>query len=187
MTVYCGASPGAKPEYTEAAIKTAQALVRRGIGLVYGGGRIGLMGILANAVMEMKGEVIGIIPKSLADREIAHTGLTELRIVGSMHERKAMMAELGDAFIALPGGYGTLEEISEIMTWAQIGLINKPYGVLNECGFFDPFLNFIDHAVREQFVHVSHRDALLVEDNADALVEGLELRSCEPALLAAKW
>ena len=148
-------------------------LASRGIGLVYGGGGTGLMGVLADTVLEGGGEVIGIIPGPLADRELAHAGLTELRIVASMHERKAMMAESADAFAALPGGLGTLEELMEIWTWAQLGIHAKPCGLLNAEGYYDPLITFVDQMVREEFVKSVYRRIVIIESDAGKLVDAL--------------
>src|ERR671932_40439 len=144
LCVYAGSNAGARPEYARAAEELARELVARGIGLVYGGGRVGLMGVLADTVLAGGGEAIGVIPQALVDREVGHQGLTELRVVGSMHERKALMAELADAFVALPGGYGTWEEFFEIVTWVQLGLHPKPCGLLNVAGYYDPLLALAD-------------------------------------------
>ena len=157
ICVYCGSNSGSRPSYTKAARDMGLALTQRGLELVYGGGRVGLMGALADSVLAAGGHVIGIIPQSLAAREVGHHGLKDLRVVNSMHERKALMAELADAFIALPGGFGTLEEISEVLTWAQLGLHRKPYGFLNVEGFYDSLLSFFDHAVAENFIRAVHR------------------------------
>ena len=151
ICVFCGSSSGARPHYVEAARQTGLALVERGFGLVYGGANVGLMGEIANTVLKQGGEVIGVIPEALVGRELAHACLTELRIVKSMHERKTLMSDLADGFIALPGGYGTFEEFCEIITWAQLGLHRKPCGVLNVCGYYDQLLSFFDSAVREKF------------------------------------
>jgi hypothetical protein len=147
------------------------ALVRRNIGLVYGGAHIGLMGEVANSVLHHGGEVIGVMPQPMIDREIAHQGLTDLRVVHSMHERKALMAELADAFIALPGGFGTFEEFFEIATWAQLGLHSKPVGLLNTCQFFDQLIGFLDYAVTQEFLKPQHRAMILVEHDADPLLD----------------
>jgi len=147
------------------------ALVRRQIGLVYGGARIGLMGALADAVLAARGHVTGVIPKALVAREVAHAGLTDLRIVASMHERKALMADLADGFIALPGGWGTMEEFFEVLTWGQLGLHRKPCGLLNVGGFFDGLLSFIDHSIDEGFVRREHRPMVLVSESPDALLD----------------
>jgi len=137
-----------------------QLLAKRGVGVVYGGGNVGLMGVLADAALATGGRVIGVIPQVLVDRELAHRGITELRIVGSMHERKALMAELSDAFVALPGGMGTFEELCEVLTWAQLGIHAKPIGILNTLGYFDALLQLLDHALAEQFLHPQHRGLL---------------------------
>jgi len=150
-----------------------QALARRGIGLVYGGGGIGLMGVLADAALSAGGDVIGVIPEALVAREVAHQGLGDLRVVASMHERKALMADLSDAFVALPGGLGTLEEFCEALTWAQLGIHRKPCGLLNVEGFFDPLLSFFDHAVRERFVSPDHRSLVVVEEDPERLLDAL--------------
>ena len=148
-------------------------LAKRGIGLVYGGGNVGLMGIVADAVMAHGGEVIGVIPQSLADREIAHTGITDLRIVDSMHTRKAMMAELADGFVAMPGGVGTFEEFFEVVTWTQLGLHRKPCGLLNVSAFYTPLAAFIDQAVSEGFIKPVHRAAIVVDSDAERLLDTL--------------
>ena len=163
VTVFCGSSEGSNPLYAQAAGLLGQAIGKRGLVLVYGGGRIGLMGVLADAAMAAGGEVIGVIPEALALKEVAHDGLTELRVVGSMHERKAMMAELSDAFIAMPGGFGTFEEFCEVVTWAQLGTHLKPCGLLNVKGYFDPLLALFDLGVAEGFIRPQHR-ALVLED-----------------------
>jgi uncharacterized protein (TIGR00730 family) len=148
----------------------ARCLVGEGIGIVYGGGNVGLMGVLADAALAEGGEVVGVIPRMLVDKEIAHRGLTELRVVGSMHERKALMADLSDAFIAAPGGYGTLDEFCEILTWTQLGLQRKPIGMLNVDGYFDRLLALFDHAVTEQFVKPMHRDMIVTDDTPQSLI-----------------
>jgi uncharacterized protein (TIGR00730 family) len=171
VCVFCGSSPGLKPAYPEATVRLAETLAGRGIGLVYGGAHIGLMGVLADAMRGFGGEVIGVIPGSLVEWEIAHTGLSDLRVVESMHERKALMAELSDGFIALPGGMGTLEEFCEVLTWVQLGLHNKPCGVLNVEDFFAPLLRFFDHMVEQRFLRAEYRTALVAETQADALLD----------------
>jgi len=148
----------------------ARCLVGEGIGIVYGGGNVGLMGVLADAALAEGGEVVGVIPRMLVDKEIAHRGLSELRVVGSMHERKALMADLSDAFIAAPGGYGTLDEFCEILTWTQLGLQRKPIGMLNVDGYFDRLLALFDHAVTEQFVKPMHRDMIVTDDTPQSLI-----------------
>jgi uncharacterized protein (TIGR00730 family) len=174
VCVFCGSSPGARPEYAEAAVELGRELVARGLGLVYGGAEVGLMGTIADAVIGAGGEAIGVIPGSLVDREIAHRALADLRVVGSMHERKATMVDLADGFVALPGGSGTLDELFEAFTWAQLGLHRKPIGVLDVCGYWTPLLRFLDHAVEERFLRADHRDALLVEREPAALLDRLE-------------
>jgi hypothetical protein len=171
ICVYCGSSPGRRPEYAEAARSLATALAKREIGLVYGGASIGIMGELANTVLEERGEVIGVMPQALVDKEVSHKGLTELRVVNSMHERKAMMAELSDGFIALPGGLGTLEELFEVLTWSQLGFHSKPIALLNSVHYFDHLLRFMDLTVDEGFVRKPHRDMLLVDEEADRLLD----------------
>jgi len=185
VCVFCGSSPGARPEYTETAQDLGSLLVERGLGLVFGGADVGLMGRLADAVMSEGGEAIGVIPQALVDREIAHLGLSDLRVVGSLHERKATMAELSDAFIALPGGLGTLEELFEVYTWSQLGLHAKPCALLNVAGYFDALAGFLDHAVAERFVTEHHRETLIVEEDPRALLDRLE--RFEPAELQPKW
>ena len=185
VCVFCGASPGARPEYAEATVELARLLVADGIGVVYGGGGVGLMGALADAMLAEGGEIIGVIPRALMDREIAHPGVTDMRVVGSMHERKALMAELADAFIALPGGIGTLEELFEVYTWAQLGLHQKPCALLNVVGYYDGIASFLAHAVEERFLRVEHLDVLMVERDPDALME--TLRRFEPDTALPKW
>ena len=170
ICVFTGSRPGARDAYGEAARSLGRTLVRRGIGLVYGGGNVGLMGELADAALAEGGEVIGVIPESLVRKEVAHEGLSQLRVVGSMHERKAQMADLADAFIALPGGMGTLEELFEILTWAQLGLHGKPSGLLDVGGYFAPLLELLDHAVGEGFIQQRHRSLLLHSTSADELL-----------------
>lgn len=185
LCVFCGSSPGADPRFREAAERLGGLLARRGLGLVYGGGRVGLMGILADSVLAHGGDVIGVIPKALARKEVAHQGLSDLRTVGSMHERKALMADLADGFIALPGGLGTLDELCEILTWAQLGLHSKPTGILNVAGYFDRFLEFLDRAVSERLVRPEHRELVLVEGEPEALLD--RIGGWKPAPLGEKW
>ena len=170
ICVFCGSSPGGREAYARVAAELAGYLVARNIGIVYGGGRRGLMGALADAAMAAGGEVIGIMPRAMVEKEYAHRGISDLRIVGSMHERKARMAELSDAFIALPGGYGTFEEFCEVLTWSQLGLHRKACGILNVEGYFDHLLTFFDHAVAEGFVKPVHREMVISADNPEALV-----------------
>ena len=184
VCIYAGSNPGRDPAYAEAAAALAELLAGRGIGIVYGGAKVGLMGVVADAALAAGGEVLGVMPQALIDREIGHPGLTELHIVGSMHERKALMAELADAFIALPGGAGTLEELVEVYTWSQLGLHRKPMGVLNVNGYYDGLASLLDHAVREGFLREAHRAALHVESDAGALLERFE--GWEPTTVK-KW
>jgi uncharacterized protein (TIGR00730 family) len=171
ICVFCGSSPGAKPEYIQAARRLGFILAQRKIGLVYGGGKIGMMGQLAQSALENGGEVIGVIPRELAEKKLAFTGLADLRIVESMHERKSLMAELSDAFIALPGGLGTLEEFFEVLTWAQLGLHNKPCGLLNTGQYYTQLTGFLDHLVEQRFLVPAHRSMLLIEEHPEALLE----------------
>jgi uncharacterized protein (TIGR00730 family) len=173
ICVFCGSSSGTRPSYAAAAALVARCLVARKISIVYGGGRIGLMGTLADAAIEAGGEVIGVIPRSLVEKEVAHGRLPDLRIVGSMHERKAQMAELSDAFIALPGGYGTFEEFCEILTWSQLGLQRKPCGILNVDGYYDRLLGLFDHAVTEGFLKPVHRRMVVSDTDPESLIERL--------------
>lgn len=171
VCVYCGSNSGLLPAYADAARELGAELARHGLGLVYGGGRVGLMGIVADAVVAGGGEVIGVIPKGLAKKEVAHFDLKDLRIVNSMHERKALMVELSDAFIAMPGGFGTLEEFCEVLTWAQLGIHRKPHGLLNVAGFYDSLLTFFDHAVDRQFIRPAHRELIITESNSVRLLD----------------
>ena len=171
ICVYCGSSPGKNPAYLQAAESLARVMCERGIGLVYGGAAIGVMGAVANAVLEGGGEAIGVIPSSLAVKEVAHSNLTELHVVASMHDRKAMMAELSDGFIALPGGWGTLEEIFEILTWAQLGFHHKPCGLLNVGGYYDGLIGFLDNAFEQQFVNELCRPMLMKSREPASLLD----------------
>ena len=171
ICVYCGSSSGKNPAYTKAATQLGQAMQQRGIGLVYGGAAIGIMGSVADAVLAAGGEVIGVIPKSLAVKEVAHERLSELHVVESMHERKAMMAELSDGFIALPGGWGTLEELFEMLTWAQLGFHQKPCGLLNIKGYYDGLISFLDNAFEQQFVSELYRPMLLSSRQPEVLLD----------------
>jgi uncharacterized protein (TIGR00730 family) len=173
ICVFCGASPGRDPRYAAAAAAVGTGLARRGIELVYGGGRLGLMGTVADAALVAGGRVTGVIPSGLVDRELAHPDVSELRIVSTLHERKALMADLSEAFIALPGGLGTLEELAEVLSWAQLGLHAKPIGALDVAGFWVPLTAHLDHAAAEGFVSESHRGLLLVDDDLDRLLERL--------------
>jgi len=171
VCVFCGSSNGANPVYLEAARAMGRALAGRGIGLVYGGGSTGLMGVVADAALEAGGEVVGVIPRALQLRELAHGGLTALHVVGSMHERKARMAELADGFVALPGGMGTLEELAEMITWAQLGLHAKPVGLLDVAGYYAPLTAFFDRATAEGFIRREHRELVLVGSEPGALLD----------------
>jgi len=173
VCVFCGSSYGNRECYAVAAAALAKQIVNAGLGLVYGGSNCGLMKVLADAALEKGGEVIGVIPQSMVVKEIAHTGLTDLRIVNSMHERKALMAGLSDAFIALPGGYGTLDEFCEILTWAQLGLHHKPCGILNVAGYYDQLLATFDHAAAEGFLKPRNRATIISDDNPESLIARL--------------
>ena len=171
VCVYCGSSPGKSPRYREAARDLGHEMVARGLDLVYGGAGIGVMGAVADAVLERGGAVTGVIPYSLSTKEVAHDGLTELIVVSSMHERKAKMADLADAFVALPGGWGTCEEIFEMLTWAQLGFHEKPCGLLNVAGYYDSLFAFLEHAVVERFVREEYRPMMIMEDDPAALLD----------------
>jgi hypothetical protein len=171
LCIFCGSSHGANPAYVEAAKIAGNELARRGIALVYGGGNVGLMGVIADAVLAAGGNVIGVIPEALMAKELGHRGIQDLRIVKTMHERKALMAELSDGFVALPGGIGTFEEFFEVVTWAQLGLHSKPCALLNVNGFYDPLLHLLDHAIAERFVKPKQRDLVLVEPDFSTLLE----------------
>ena len=184
ICVYCGSNPGSKPAYAERAIALGTRIAREGLRLVYGGGNVGLMGTVANAVLEAGGQVTGVIPKQLADWEVAHRGLTELEIVGSMHERKMRMFQLSDAFVALPGGFGTMEEIFEMLTWRQLGISNKPCAFLDIEGFYAPLIGMIDRMVAERFLHPDQRADLWYGSDIDAMLAWM--RTYQPAQ-ASKW
>jgi uncharacterized protein (TIGR00730 family) len=185
VCVFCGSRAGNRPAYAEAARRLGTALVARGMDLVYGGGHVGLMGVIADVVLAAGGRAVGVIVQSLVERELAHTGLTELIVVETMHQRKALMAERADAFVALPGGYGTGDELFEILTWAQLGFHARPIGLLNTAGYFDPLLSWLDHMVREDFLRPKHRELVLVADDADRLLE--RLRQFKPRPTEPKW
>ena len=174
VCVFCGSREGLRPAFAEAARHTGREIARRGLGLVYGGGRVGLMGAVADAAIKEGGEGVGVITEALISKEIAHAGLTKLHVVGSMHERKMLMADLSDGFVTLPGGYGTLEEFFEVLSWAQLSIHEKPCGLLNVDGFWDPLSVLFDHAVTEGFVHPDHRSLVLTEGNPRALLERME-------------
>jgi uncharacterized protein (TIGR00730 family) len=184
LCVFSGSSPGAHPDYVLAAEELGRALADRDVVLVYGGASVGLMGAVADATLDAGGEVVGVIPQALIDREIAHPGLSDLRVVSSMHERKALMAELSDGFVALPGGMGTLEELFEVYTWTQLGLHSKPLGLFDVRSYFAKLVAFLDHTVEERFLTVEHREMLVVEQRAEALLEAF--RRWRPPL-RSKW
>jgi uncharacterized protein (TIGR00730 family) len=173
IAVYCGASLGANPLYAEAAVALVRALVEHNIGLVYGGGKVGLMGVIADEVLRLGGEATGVIPRALLEREVGHTGLTRQFVVKDMHERKAMMSELSDGFIAMPGGMGTLEELFEMLTWSQLGIHCKPVGLFNVAGFYDGLVAFVRHQQEQGFVRPQHAALMLVEPEPDALIRRL--------------
>ncbi|NKB76861.1 MAG: TIGR00730 family Rossman fold protein [Gammaproteobacteria bacterium] len=173
ICVYCGSRPGREPDYLQSAQALGETLAEKNIGLVYGGASIGLMGKVADAILENGGEAIGVIPRSLQDREIAHEGLTELKTVNSMHERKEMMAKLSDGFIALPGGFGTLEELFEALTWNQLDIHNKPCGLLNINHYYDALCDFLDKAVNQAFIKPHHRSLLITHDKPDQLINNM--------------
>ncbi len=184
VCVYCGSSTGAQPVYAEAAREFGRALAARGLTLVYGGGKVGLMGLIANEVLEGGGRAVGVIPELLLSKEVGHTGLTELHVVKDMHERKKMMADRADAFVALPGGVGTYEELFEVYTWAQLGYHHKPVGVLNVAHYFDPFKAMLDHTVRAGFMRREYVELLQIADSTTALLDKLD-RYVPP--VADKW
>jgi uncharacterized protein (TIGR00730 family) len=186
VCVFCGSSPGARPEYAEAARALGRELLGRGMGLVYGGGRVGLMYELARVMHEGGGEVIGVIPRDMVEKELAYTDIRDLRVVETMHERKALMAGLADGFIALPGGLGTIEEMFEILTWAQLGMHCKPCGFLDAAGYFDGLLGFLDQAVNEKFILPEHRAMILVDGDPAALVAKFEAYE-PPRADMARW
>lgn len=171
LCIFCGSSHGENPAYAEAAKNAGNILARRGIGLVYGGGNVGLMGVVADAVLAAGGDVIGVISEALMAKEVGHRGLPDLRIVKTMHERKALMAELADGFVALPGGIGTFEEFFEIVTWAQLGFHTKPCALLNVNGFYDPLLRLVDHAIEERFIKPKQRDHVIVASDFSTLLD----------------
>ncbi len=184
VCVFCGSNAGARDAYTDAAREVGREVAARGMRLVYGGASVGLMGAVADAALAAGGEVIGVMPRALIEREIEHKGLTKLHEVASMHERKALMSDLSDAFLALPGGAGTLEEVFEVWTWAQLGHHRKPVGLLNAAGYFDLLIAFLDHQRREKFVRAEHRDMLIVEGDAARMLDRFE--NYEPPVVV-KW
>lgn len=184
LCVFCGSNPGRRPAYAEAARGVGELLAEREITLVYGGGKVGLMGILADACLSAGGKVVGVIPRALAEKEIAHAGLTEMHVVGSMHERKALMADRADAFLALPGGFGTWDEFCEVFTWSQLGILRKACAVLNVAGYYDPFLSLADRACEDGFILPQHRKMLISDFDAAQLLD--RMSQYEPPLLD-KW
>jgi uncharacterized protein (TIGR00730 family) len=184
LAVFCGSNPGGRPEYVAGTRAFARLLSDRGIGVVYGGSSVGLMSVLADTMLDELGDIIGVIPRMLVEREVANKALSDLRVVESMHERKSMMADLADGFVALPGGIGTLEEFFEIWTWGQLGMHQKPCGLLNIAGYFDPLLTFLDRAVEEKFVREVHRGMVIVESDPNVLISRFE--AYEPPRVV-KW
>ena len=184
ICVFCGSNRGGRAGYATATRELASALVGAGLSVVYGGGRVGLMGELANEVLRLGGEVTGVIPRSLVEREVGHTGLSDLRVVETMHERKALMADLADGFLALPGGLGTLEEIFEVWTWAQLGMHHKPVAFLDMGGYYAPLVEFLDQATREGFVRRQHRAIAIIDDDPVALIA--KMRAYSPPSVE-KW
>jgi len=187
VCVYCGSGVGGQEAYAQAARTLGEAIVQRGMGLVFGGGRIGMMGVLAETVLAAGGEAIGVIPKHLEEKGLALTSVTSLHVVDSMHTRKALMGDLADAFVAMPGGFGTAEEFFEILTWAQLGLHVKPCGLLNIQGYFNHLIRFIDHAVQQEFIHPAHRALLLVGNSPEALLERLATWQPPAGMDKATW
>src|SRR6266536_2862033 len=174
ICVFTGSRHGSSPVYTEAAQQRGSELVRRGYGLVYGGGNVGLMNVIANKMLGLQGHVTGVIPNSLVSKEVAHRGISDLRVVNSMHERKALMADLADGFIAMPGGIGTMEEFFEVLSWAQLGLHGKPCGLLNVDGYYQRLIEFLDHVVEQDFLKPKHRALLMVEQQPSKLLDRFE-------------
>lgn len=186
ICVFCGSSPGARPEYVRAAIELGHVLAREGVGLVYGGASVGVMGALAKAVLGEGGEVIGVIPRDLAKKNVAFAELSDLRVVNSMHDRKALMTELADGFIALPGGLGTAEEFFEVLTWAQLGIHQKPCGLLNVCEYYSELIGFLNRAVGEQFIEPEHRAMVLIDESPEGLLRKFESYQ-PPTVDKAEW
>ncbi len=186
VCVYCGSGVGGRPEYADAARALGRVLVERGLELVFGGGRIGMMGVVARTVLEQGGEVTGVIPRALHEMDLALGEVADMRIVADMHERKALMAELADAFVALPGGYGTMEELFEVLTWAQLGFHGKPVGLLNVARYFDELIRFVDHATLQGFIDPVHRGLLLVDQDPDELLARLTSYKA-PRIDKAQW
>lgn len=186
ICVFCGSSPGLNPRYLDLAGQLGERLAKNGIGLVYGGASIGMMGRVARSALDHGGEVIGVIPKDIAEMEVAFAELSDLRIVGSMHERKSLMADLSDGFIAMPGGLGTVEEFFEVLTWAQLGFHSKPCGLLNICGYYDTLIGFVEHSISEEFINGKHRELILTDDDPEALLAKMSVYR-PPAVDKAKW
>lgn len=184
VCVFCGSRVGADERYRTAAVELGQLLVRSNLGLVYGGGSVGLMGVIADAVLDAGGEVIGVIPEALATKELLHPRVPDMRVVPTMHARKGLMAELSNAFIAMPGGFGTFEEFFEVVTWSQLRLHRKLTGLLNVGGFYDPLVRLVDHAVQEGFIKAKHRELLVIEERADILLRRL---TNEQVIEESKW
>lgn len=185
ICVFCGSSPGGNPAYMEAASVVGELIAQRGLGLVYGGACVGMMGAVADAALSRGAEVIGVIPDALLSKEVAHAGLTEMRIVRTMHERKALMSQLADGFLALPGGCGTFDELFEVITWAQIGIHNKPCALLNVSGYYDPLISLFEHAVAERFVRPEHQTLLLRDTDPVRLLNAMQ--NYEPLTSVEKW
>lgn len=185
LCVFCGSNPGVRPEYLTAARELGNVLVDRGFGLVYGGASIGLMGAIADTVLERGGKVIGVMPETLVAREVAHKGLSELHVVKTMHERKALMAEKSHGFIAMPGGFGTFEELFEVITWAQLGIHRKPIGLLNIAGYYQALNAMVDLGIEEGFIPSIHRDLILLDETPGGLIDQIEVY--EPIDLGRKW
>ncbi|MBU4316872.1 MAG: TIGR00730 family Rossman fold protein [Proteobacteria bacterium] len=184
ICVFCGSNPGANPRYVQTAKALGRVMAEKSLGLVYGGASVGMMGEIADAVLQAGGDVIGVIPKFLVDKEVSHEHLTDLRVVNSMHERKMLMADLSDGFIALPGGLGTIEEFFEVVTWAQLGMHGKPCGLLNVAGYFRMLVEFLEHAVQERLIRAEHRSMILMDENPRALLEKFD--SYQPPVVE-KW
>jgi len=180
ICVFCGSNAGARSEYAEAARALATVLAERKLGIVYGGGNVGLMGVLADAALARGGEVIGVIPQKLVDKEVAHRGVTKLLVVETMHERKALMNDLSDAFLALPGGFGTLDEFFEVLTWAQLGFHGKPCALLNVAGYYDRMLAMLDHAVAEGLLRPAHRELVIADTDPSRMLQRLSAFSAAP-------
>jgi hypothetical protein len=185
VCVYAGSAPGANPAYADVSRRIITEVVHRGAGIVYGGGSLGLMGVLADAAVDAGGEVIGVIPRFLDEREVGHHGVTDLRVVETMHDRKMLMADLADAFLVLPGGIGTLEEVIEMLSWSQLGLHRKPIGLLDVDGFWAPLVALLDHMTAEKFVGLDHRHLLLSSEDPFALLDAME--AWEPPAVARRW